>query len=99
MKKGRAHTMTHDHKRHGTTTLFAALNTLDGSVMATCMGRHRHQQWLKFLRLIDRPNARRQTAAPDRCQLCHPQTPGGSATGGAPPAPSCPRPADQPPVG
>src|ERR1700690_2604831 len=54
MKKGRAHTMTHDYKRHGTTTLFAALNTLDGHVMATCMERHRHQEWLKFLRLIDR---------------------------------------------
>ena len=54
MKKGRVHTMTHDYKRHGTTTLFAALNTLDGSVMATCMERHRHQEWLKFLRLIDR---------------------------------------------
>jgi len=54
MKKGRAHTMTHDYKRHGTTTLFAALNTLDGSVLATCMERHRHQEWLKFLRMIDR---------------------------------------------
>ena len=54
MKKGRAQTMPHDYKRHGTTTLFAALNTLDGSVMATCMERHRHQEWLKFLRLIDR---------------------------------------------
>jgi len=54
MKKGRAQTMTHDYKRHGTTTLFAALNTLDGTVMATCMDRHRHQEWLKFLRLIDR---------------------------------------------
>jgi transposase len=53
MKKGRAQTMTHDYKRHGTTTLFAALNTLDGSVIATCMERHRHQEWLKFLRLID----------------------------------------------
>ncbi len=53
MKKGRAQTMTHDYKRHGTTTLFAALNTLDGTVMATCMPRHRHQEWLKFLRLID----------------------------------------------
>jgi hypothetical protein len=52
MKKGRAHTMTHDYKRHGTTTLFAARNTLDGSVMAACMERHRHQEWLKFLRLI-----------------------------------------------
>lgn len=54
MKKGRAQTMTHDYKRHGTTTLFAALHTLDGSVMATCMERHCHQEWLKFLRLIDR---------------------------------------------
>src|SRR5580692_348890 len=53
MKKGRAHTMTHDYKRHGTTTLFAALNTLDGSVIATCMKHHRHQEWLKFLSLID----------------------------------------------
>ncbi len=48
IKKGRAGTMTHDYKRHGTTTLFAALNTLDGSVLATCMRRHRHTEWLKF---------------------------------------------------
>ena len=54
MKKGRAQTMTHDYKRHGTTTLFAALNTLNGNVLATCMPRHRHQEWLKFLRMIDR---------------------------------------------
>jgi len=54
MKKGRAQTMTHDYKRYGTTTLFAALNTLDGKLMAACMDRHRHQEWLKFLRLIDR---------------------------------------------
>jgi hypothetical protein len=46
--------MTHDYKRYGTTTLFAALNTLDGTVMATSMDRHRHQEWLKFLQLIDR---------------------------------------------
>lgn len=54
LKKGRAGTMTHDYKRHGTTTLFAALNTLDGSVLAACMRRHRHIEWLRFLRLIDR---------------------------------------------
>jgi transposase len=53
MKKGRAQTLTHDYKRHGTTTLFAALNTLDGTVIADCMERHRHQEWLKFLRRID----------------------------------------------
>ncbi len=54
IKQGRCGTMTHDYKRNGTTTLFAALNTLDGSVIGTCMQRHRHQEWLKFLRLIDR---------------------------------------------
>jgi transposase len=54
MKRGRAGTMTHDYKRNGTTTLFAALNTLNGKVIATCMPQHRHQEWLKFLRLIDK---------------------------------------------
>jgi len=53
LKKGRCGTMTHDYKRHGTTTLFAALNTLDGTVIGTCMPRHRHQEWLRFLKLID----------------------------------------------
>jgi transposase len=54
IKKGRCGTMTHDYKRHGTTTLFAALNTMDGSVLATCMRRHRHEEWLRFLRMIER---------------------------------------------
>lgn len=54
MKPGRAGTMTHDYKRNGTTTLFAALNTLDGTVISMCQDRHRHEEWLKFLRLIDR---------------------------------------------
>ena len=54
LKKGRAQTLTHDYKRYGTTTLFAALNTLNGKLLATCMPRHRHQEWLKFLRMIDR---------------------------------------------
>ena len=54
LKKGRAGTRTHDYKRYGTTTLFAALNTLDGRLISTCMKRHRHHEWLKFLRLIDR---------------------------------------------
>jgi len=54
MKKGRCGTMTHDYKRNGTTTLFAALNTLDGSVLQTCMPRHRHQEWIRFLNLIER---------------------------------------------
>lgn len=46
--------MTHDYKRHGTTTLFAALNVAEGSLISTCWPRHRHQEWLRFLRLIDR---------------------------------------------
>jgi transposase len=54
MKRGRAGTMTHDYQRNGTTTLFAALNTLDGTVISMCQERHRHEEWLKFLRLIDR---------------------------------------------
>src|SRR5438874_1638092 len=60
MKKGRAGTMTHDYKRNGTTTLFAALNILDGKVIADCMPQHRHQEWLKFLRLIDKSTPRRK---------------------------------------
>jgi transposase len=54
LKQGRCGTMTHDYKRHGTTTLFAALDVLDGSVIGTCMPKHRHQEYLKFLRLINR---------------------------------------------
>ena len=60
LKKGRAGTMTHDYKRNGTTTLFAALNTLNGKVIATCMPQHRHQEWLKFLRLIDKSTPKRK---------------------------------------
>ena len=54
MKKGRCATMTHDYKRHGTTTLFAALNVLEGRVIGQCLPRHRHQEFLKFLRQLDR---------------------------------------------
>jgi len=53
LRKGKTATMTHDYVRHGTTTLFAALSTLDGKVIGTCMPRHRHQEWIKFLKLID----------------------------------------------
>ena len=54
MKKGRAGTMTHDYKRHGTTTLFAALNILDGTVIGQNMQRHRHQEFIRFLNRIER---------------------------------------------
>jgi transposase len=53
LKRGRAGTMTHDYKRNGTATLFAALNTLDGKVISLCQERHRHQEWLRFLRLVN----------------------------------------------
>ena len=53
MKKGRTGTMTHDYKRHGTTTLFAALNILDGTVIGRNMQRHRHQEFIRFLNAIE----------------------------------------------
>lgn len=61
LKKGRAATFTHDYKRNGTTTLFAALNVLDGSVISQCQARHRHTEWLKFLKQIDRETPKDKT--------------------------------------
>lgn len=61
LKNGRAATMTHDYKRNGTTTLFAALNVLDGQVIAQCQQPHRHTEWLKFLRKIDRETPKDKT--------------------------------------
>ena len=54
LKKGRCATMTHDYKRNGTTTLFAALNVLEGKVIGQCMQRHRHQEFIRFLNKINR---------------------------------------------
>ncbi len=54
MKRGRCGTRTHDYKRHGTTSLFAALNVLEGTIIGNCYERHRHQEFLKFLRRLDR---------------------------------------------
>ena len=53
IKKGRCGTMTHDYKRNGTTTLFAAIDMAEGRVISACMEKHRHQEWIKFLKLID----------------------------------------------
>ena len=81
MKKGRAGTMTHDYKRNGTTTLFAALNVLDGTVIGRNMQRHRHQEFIRFL------NADRARVPPDKPvhvdprQLRRPQAPRRSAAG------------------
>jgi DDE superfamily endonuclease/Homeodomain-like domain len=54
LKPGKAGTMTHDYKRHGTTTLFAALNVLEGTVIGRCMQRHRHQEFIRFLNAVER---------------------------------------------
>lgn len=53
-RSGRTKTVTHDYKRNGTSTLFAALNTLTGKVLSMCAPRHRHREWLRFLQMIDR---------------------------------------------
>jgi transposase len=58
LKKGRCGTMTHDYKRNGTTTLFAALSMLDGQVIGACYPRHRHEEFLKFLRKLERETPR-----------------------------------------
>ena len=54
IKPGRCGTMTHDYKRHGTTTLFAALNVLDGSIIGRCMQQHRHEEFIRFLNAVER---------------------------------------------
>ena len=61
LTKGRAQTMTHDYKRNGTTTLFAALSVLDGQVIGQCQQRHTHVEWIKFLKKIDRETPRDKT--------------------------------------
>ena len=60
LKKGRCGTMSHDYKRHGSTTLFAALNVLEGKIIGRCMQRHRHQEFIRFLNTIeaDIPNGK-----------------------------------------
>ena len=74
LKKGRSGTMTHDYKRNGTATLFAALNVADGTAISMCDDRHRHQEWLHFLRVIDQVTPSREGSAPDRRQLRDTQT-------------------------
>jgi hypothetical protein len=69
MKPGRAGTMTHDYKRNGTTTLFAALNILDGTVIASNMQRYRHQEFIRFLNTIEAqvPKRKKIHAIVDNC--------------------------------
>ena len=65
--------MTHDYKRNGTTTLFAALNVANGEVFGLCQEKHRHQEWLKFLRMIDQTVPAGQGNLSDLRQLRDPQ--------------------------
>ncbi len=58
IKSGKAGTMTHDYKRHGTTTLFAALNVHDGTVIGECLPKHRNDEFLKFLKRLDKQTAK-----------------------------------------
>jgi hypothetical protein len=68
LKKGRCGTMTHDDKRNGTTTLFAAFNVLEGSVIGRCMQRHTHQEFIRFLNAIDKqvPANKQVHVVPDK---------------------------------
>jgi transposase len=78
MKKGRAGTMTHDYKRHGTTTLFAALDVLQGKVIGHCMPRHRHQEFIRFPGHHRSPDPEAKGDPRHHRQLCDPQASGGA---------------------
>jgi transposase len=82
LKPGRCGTMTHDYKRHGTTTLFAALNILDGTVVGRCMPKHTHQEFIKFLNAVDRGRPGGQARPCHRRQLRHAQTSEGQGVAG-----------------
>ncbi len=83
MKPGRAGPMTHDYKRHGTTTLFAALNILEGTVIGSCLPRHRHQEFRRFLNVLDASTPPDVDVHANRRQLCDAQPPGYSALAAA----------------
>ncbi|GAB3661484.1 hypothetical protein GCM10028813_39490 [Ramlibacter alkalitolerans] len=83
MGLGYVESVTHDYVRHGTTTLFAALNVLNGAVLASCKPRHRHQEFLSFLREIDKAVPQRTRCALRGGQLRQPQTSEGACMAGA----------------
>src|SRR5947209_7911497 len=94
MKKGRCATMTHDYKRNGTTTLFAALDILEGKVIGRCMQRHRHQEFIRFLNAVRARGGGRQGGPCGPRQLCHPQTSQSAPLAGTPSARHLPLHAD-----
>jgi hypothetical protein len=69
LKRGRSQPLTHDYKRNGTATLFSALNAANGGVYGVCHERHRHQEWLKFLRLLDHSEIRTASGWPVKWSL------------------------------
>jgi hypothetical protein len=75
IKPGRCQTMTHDYKRHGTTTLFAALSVLDGTVIGRCMQRHRHLEFIRFLNAVEREVPAGKLIHTVLDNYAHPQTP------------------------
>ena len=97
LKPGKCGTMTHDYKRHGTTTLFAALNVLDGTVIGRCMQRHRHQEFIRFLnaveaavpagKLVHPSSTTTPPTSTPRCSPGSPATRAGPSTSPRPPAP------------
>jgi hypothetical protein len=86
MKKGRCATMTHDYKRNGTTTLFADLDVLDGKVIGRCMQRHRHQEFTRFLNVVETQVPKGKGNPRDPRQLRHPQASPGEGVAAAAPA-------------
>ena len=86
LKKESAATMTHDYKRHGTTTLFAALDVKSGKAIGDCMPRHRAKEFLKFQRQIDKAVSAPARCASDPGQLRHPQDARGEGLAGQAPA-------------
>jgi hypothetical protein len=85
MKKGRCATMTHDYKRNGTTTLFAALDILEGKVIGRCMQRHRHQEFIRFLNAVEHEVPAAKAGPRGSRQLRHPQAPQGDGLAEAAP--------------
>ena len=86
--------MTHDYKRHGTTTLFAAMNVLDGTVIGHNMQRHRHQEFIRFWNAVEREIPSRKDCPRHPRQLRRPQASGRPAIAGAPSALDLPLHAD-----
>ena len=92
LRPGLPERQTHDYKRHGTTTLFAAFNILNGKVIGTCQDRHRSREFIRFLNHLEKQSPGRSGSAPDHGQLLHPQERRGAALAEAEEAQAIPLP-------